>query len=620
MLHPTRVRAATSGRRQSCSKASTLMDLFLNWLVAGSILLRLAASTPAGVAFQADSSKGDAAVARLRAELARLINVPRWRHDRWSVMVVSLDHGDTLFAHQPGLPLAPASNLKLFTTASALYYLGPDFRFNTFLLADGPVTAGVLQGDLILYGTGDPTISDRFGLKESVWESFADTLASLGIREVRGDIIGDATYFTGSGVGEGWQDDYITASYAAPASALPYAENVATLRIRPGDAAGSPPAVSLVPGGAGIALVNDATTIRRGRSYIHVTRRSYAGPVVVQGQIALRSRGVSRTIPIADPAAYAAAAFREVLEERGIQVQGQSRGVTLPEDSPVTGRLVFAPTFDRRSPARVLAIHNSPPLLAILEVINKRSQNLMAEVTLRAVGRVALGQGTSAAGARAVRYMLDCETDGDSLALQQYDGSGLSPLNRVSSRSVIRLLNFMARSSMWENYRSTLPEVGAPDGLHRMLRTPAELHLWAKTGTLNHVSALSGMVHTVGGERLLFSMISNDVPSTWRAKRIEDAVGARLAAFQRSSAAVATSTAAPPPVAPPIRRGSQLGDSASARREAQPAPRRLYTIRRGDTLDGIARRFGTTVRALEAANPGIKPRRLLPGRKIRLPF
>ncbi|NJD11459.1 MAG: hypothetical protein FIB01_13825, partial [Gemmatimonadetes bacterium] len=109
------------------------------------------------------------AVGALRQELEGVVARPRWATARWGVMVVSLDRGDTLFAHGAGELLAPASNMKLFTSAAALHYLGPQFRYNTFLLATGPIENGVLEGDLALYGTGDPTISDRFGTRLSVW-------------------------------------------------------------------------------------------------------------------------------------------------------------------------------------------------------------------------------------------------------------------------------------------------------------------------------------------------------------------------------------------------------------------------------------------------------------------
>ncbi|HEU5209786.1 MAG TPA: D-alanyl-D-alanine carboxypeptidase/D-alanyl-D-alanine-endopeptidase, partial [Longimicrobiales bacterium] len=463
------------------------------------------------------------AVATLRSEIDGLIQEPGWRDAAWSVMAVSLERGDTLYAHNPGAALAPASNMKLFTTAAALYYLGPDFRYGTFLMTDGVVANGVLDGDLVLYGTGDPTLADRFGSRRAVWQAFADTLLTLGITRISGDVVGDASYFEGGGTPEGWQTSYMNASYAAPSSALSYAENVATVQVAPGAQAGWRPEVTLVPGGEGIGVVNNATTVASGRTTIRIRRSAYDGPVVVSGQIARNASPVVRAVVVSDPERFAAAALRYELQERGITVDGGVRGVTSAAESPVTGRSVFAPGFREQPPLRVLAVHTSPPIIEILDIINHKSHNMMAEQTLRTVGRVVAGSGSVQGGARAVQAMLERELDQGGIdQLTIYDGSGLSVLNRASARSFIQLLDAMSDSPMWQAFWSTLPESGAPGGLRRMYRTPAEGNLRAKTGTINHVSALSGYVRAANGERIAFSIISNNVPSTWRAKRIED--------------------------------------------------------------------------------------------------
>lgn len=567
--------------------------------------VRVAAAAPAPPPAAVSRS-----VSVLQADLERLISGPRWPSARWGVMVVSLDNGDTLFAHGPGEKLAPASNLKLYTSAAALYYLGPQFRYNTFLLADGPIENGALNGDLVLYGTGDPTISDRFGLRHAVWQAFADTLKALGIREIRGAVVGDGSYFGGPGTGAGWKEDYMNASYAAPAGALSYAENIATLEIRPGARAGLPPQVRLVPGGDGMNIANEATTVASGRSWVSVSRAAYDGPITVRGRIRRGSGSMLRSLPVSDPARYAAAVLREELQNSGIAVTGGVRSVRTAEESPVTGRSVFAPAYDGARPLRVLALHNSPPLLDILEIVNKKSHNLMAEQALRTLARVATGTGTVEAGKRAVEHMLEQAWPGQNPDLSMYDGSGLSPLNQVTPRTTIHLLAFMAKSPMWDSYWQTLPEAGAPDGLHRMYRTAAERNLRAKTGTIDHVSALSGYVRAANGEHLAFSIMSNDVPSTWQAKRIEDAIGARLGAFSRNAEG-----------SEPLVSASELAGAsrAPALVRGKAGAARTYTIRRGDTFGGIAQRNGTTVSALRKANPGIRPNRLIPGRKLKLP-
>lgn len=587
------------------------------------------ASGPAAVGALASAptaTSADPAVTLLRTDLDRVLANAGIRGARWSVMVVSVDRGDTLYALGADEALAPASNMKLYTTAAALYYLGPNYRFSTYLVARGPIQHGVLNGDLLVYGTGDPTFSGRFGGQSTAFQAFADTLLALGIREIRGDVVGDASYFTGAGTADGWQDSYMNAGYAAPANALSFAENIATLQIRPAAQPGWRPEVRLVPGGDGIAIVNQATTTARGGgTSIQALRTAYDGPIVIRGRIAAGSAPVVRTVPLADSPRYAAAVLREALEQRGILVSGGVRAILRADESPVTGQSVFAPAYDNGSPLRVLAVHTSPPLLDVLDVVNRRSHNLLAEQTLRLVGRVAFGEGSIEAGGRAIRYMLECETGDDSFGLHVADGSGLSVLNRSSARTFIALLSYMARSPEWEAYWSTLPEAGRPNGLRRMHRTDAELNLRAKTGTINHVSALSGYVRAVNGELLAFSIMANNVGSTWQAKRVEDAIGARIASFTRSPSDEGISPAVTIP-GEPVEAPAAQPPAASpppaptpAAPPEQPAAGGTYTIRSGDTLDAIARRHGTTVAALQQANPGVDPRRLRPGQTIRLP-
>jgi PBP4 family serine-type D-alanyl-D-alanine carboxypeptidase len=413
----------------------------------------------------------------------------------------------------------------------------------------------------------------------------------------------------------------MNASYAAPSSALSYAENVATVRVAPAAQAGWRPEVTLVPGGEGIGVVNQATTVAGGRTTIRIRRSAYDGPVVVTGQIARGAGDVVRAVVISDPERFAAATLRYEIEERGITVDGAVRGVTTEAESPVTGRSVFAPGLEQEAPMRVLAVHTSPPLIEILNIINHKSHNLMAEQALRTVGRVVTGEGTVTGGARGVRAMLDRELGDDAdIELRQYDGSGLSVLNRANARSFIQLLDAMSDSPMWQAFWSTLPEAGAPGGLRRMYRTPAEGSLRAKTGTINNVSALSGYVSAQNGERIAFSIISNEVPSTWRAKRIEDGIGARLAALDRP-AVLGETVSREQPMTPAQPSVQEPAETPQAQPQPEPAPSgpSAHVIQKGDTFEGIAKKYGTTVRALRAANPNLDPRRLMPGKSLRLP-
>lgn len=573
---------------------------------------------PRAAAPAAPASPPSAAVLDLRADLSRIVREPGWRSAEFGVIVVSLDRGDTLFALNPDLPLAPASNMKLYSTAAALYYLGPDFRYSTFALAAGEVVNGTLIGDLLLYGTGDPSISRRMlsGSKTAL-NQLADSLAARGIREVQGNVVGDGSYFDDAWIGRDWDDDDRMAWYAAPVGALSFAENMISVRVLPGDVGGAAQ-IRTAPETRGLSVSNAVRTVARGGTHV----RYEHGPrgLVLTGQIQRGHPGIARSLPVVDPGNYAAAAFREVLEERGIAVTGEVRTVTESGRSPV-GFVGSAATVGGAAPPRVLAVYSSPPLAEIASVTNHISHNLFAEALLKTVGRVALGDGSFEGGSRAIRYFLECEAGADSASLHIVDGSGLSKTNRVTARTTVELLGYMRGSDVWEAFHASLPEAGNARGLRRMFGTAAAGNLRAKTGTIQNVSSLSGYVRAANGEWLAFSIIANGVPSTWREKRSEDAIGARLAAFRRPPPPAPAPAPAPEPLPMPVVPSPSTPTArapAVVPAAAQTAPR-IHVLREGETMDGVARRFGTTASALQQANPSLRPRRLQIGDTIRLP-
>jgi D-alanyl-D-alanine carboxypeptidase/D-alanyl-D-alanine-endopeptidase (penicillin-binding protein 4) len=576
-----------------------------------------------------------AEVLALRADLDRLIQNLSTRNSSHGVLVVSLDRGDTLYAYNPDLPLAPASNMKLFSTAAALYYLGPDFRFSTYALADGPIENGVLQGDLILYGTGDPAISSRMlGGSITPLRALADSLRARGVTEIVGDIVGDGSYFDDHWIAEGWREEYRLDSYSAPVGALSLAENIVSVRVTPGGSAGQPATIRTTPSTEGLLIQNRVTTIASGSSSV---RFSYDPEgLVIEGRIARGHPGVARSVTVVDPANFAAAAFRTVLESAGIRVGGGVRTVRRSEGSPIS----FGAVSNGGGPAvppRVLGTHLSPTLREVTTVTNHVSQNLFAESLFKTVGRVALGDGSFQGGAQAVQFFLQCEQPFDFSTIRIVDGSGLSPINRITPRVTVHLLDLMTRTDVWDVFYASLPEAASPNGGQHSLRgrmggTPAARNLRAKTGTIANVSGLSGYVHSVDGELLAFSILTNDIASTNAAKRTEDAIGARLARFTRP----ADEPAEPLPIGEPVDAAPSSTDDAPdvsgddhdgpsddpTPDESEPASAvaaRTHRVTTGDTLDGIARRYGTTVAELRELNPGLDPRRLSIGRAVNLP-
>ncbi len=325
-----------------------------------------------GAAVSPSELDSDLEVTRLANDLRSLMGMYRWRKAEWGVLVVSLDRGDTLFATGAATPMAPASNMKLLTTAAALSSLGPDFRYTTYLVSDGVVENGVLHGDLTLYGTGDPGLSNRFfPSRTSVFESLVDQLAELGIREVEGDLIGDASFFPGPLRPGGWDPADLNDHFAPGVSALSFNENVVSIRVEPAATAGLPPIVHTLPDHASLDVDNASVTVEgRPRERLIIMRDHPDDPIRIAGQIQRGARDVWRQLTVTDPAGFALSVFESVLVERGVSVTGNRHVVSTPGRSPVGGSRVTAPVRLDRPRTRVLARHASPPLRDYLEVVN----------------------------------------------------------------------------------------------------------------------------------------------------------------------------------------------------------------------------------------------------------
>jgi hypothetical protein len=206
----------------------------------------------------------DETLAAFRTDLELLLGTGSLS-EQWSVVVVSVEQGDTIFALNADAPMAPASNMKLFTSAAALHLLGPNFRFPTYLLADGPVVDGVLEGNLVLYGTGDPTLGGQAPARPTgAYQSFLEALRKAGIQQVRGEVIGDGSYYSGNPRRPSWNPADLDNWYAAPVSALTFNENMVTLRVAPTREAGLPTQVYTIPEGAGVPIRNESRVHRRG--------------------------------------------------------------------------------------------------------------------------------------------------------------------------------------------------------------------------------------------------------------------------------------------------------------------------------------------------------------------
>jgi D-alanyl-D-alanine carboxypeptidase/D-alanyl-D-alanine-endopeptidase (penicillin-binding protein 4) len=451
----------------------------------------------------------------------------------WGVLVVDLKDGRTVYARNEHRLFAPASNTKLFTTATALETLGPKFQERTTVEAAAPPNAqGEIAGDLVLVGRGDPNLSPRVlpyqtrsefaGSPVVALDRLADQLAAAGIHAVNGDVIGDDTYFVFERYGEGWTVDDTLWSYGAPVSALTINDNNLALTVEAGDHPGDPAQVHLNPFENYFTFDNRVRTVEAGAGRrVFVNREPGSRVFELWGR--LTPRGIfAETLAMDDPADLAARYLRDALIARGITVSGSAKARHRRAIDAAAAAAAPNATVAATSPF-VLAALESRPLADDLKVINKTSQNLHAEMTLRLISRLQdnshnspnsqtpdLPPGSVAAGLAIVKDFLRAA----GLAAEEFaffDGCGLSRADLVAPAATVRLLTYMDRSPNRDIWLDTLPQSAVDGSLNSRLKTTCTAsNVQAKTGTLRHVSALSGYLVASHAHRLAFSLMVNN--------------------------------------------------------------------------------------------------------------
>jgi len=461
----------------------------------------------------------------LERRIESILGASEARRGFWGIEVVRASDGKILYARDPDHLFLPASNMKLFTTAGALEKLGPDFTFRTTVESDaGPDPDGRV-GDLYLVGRGDPNLSGRvlpYRLKteqgqpaDAALESLADQIVSQGIHEVIGNLVADDSYFVFEPYVPSWAEEDVVWGYGAPVTALAFNDNALALRVQPGTAAGEPARVSTEPVAGYYQLKSLVLTAAAGATkHIFIERAAGSTELEVRGEIPLGSSDSDgeETLAIADPPRLAGELFRRALERRSIVVRGEVRVLHFtPFETAARQGAASGPASATPPAARpVLALHASLPLGEDIRLINKVSQNLHAEMLLRTLGRQVKNEGSRQAGLGVLEDFADLAGIGKT-EIHFADGSGLSREALVTPRALVKLLEFMARSPRFETFLNSLP-VAAVDGTlaERFHHTAVEGRVRAKSGTLNHVNALSGYMDLPSGERLAFSMFGNN--------------------------------------------------------------------------------------------------------------
>lgn len=450
----------------------------------------------------------EAPTAPLAQELLSLFQQPDFAHAQIAVHVQSLLTGDTWLALNERQLLVPASNQKQLTAAVAARRLGWDFRYTTRVLAIGPVNDGTLEGDLVVVGSGDPTINPRHPERWAALDDWAAQIAARGVRIVSGSLIGDDNAFAEPGWGAGWSWDDLASGYGAPVSALQYHENQIEVMIGPGLEPGARAIISTSPPGSGMLVDHDTVTVGEGEpTTITLERVPGSNFLTVRGQIAVGTPPRIRYAAVDNPTQLFVNAFREALARKGIFVAGAAIDI----DS-----LVRPPDLSR---AETWVTDQSAPLWEMVDVLHKWSRNIYADTLLWTLAGTRPARDDNAlpapangeAGLSVLRETLT-ELGVDSALYGAFDGSGLSRYDMLSASALTTLLTTIWRDPVLLGpYRSALPQAGVSGSLeHRMKDTAATGRVWAKTGSMFNVRTLAGYALTADEEPLVFAFFVNN--------------------------------------------------------------------------------------------------------------
>ena len=444
----------------------------------------------------------------LRNALIEKLFTPETRNGFWGVIVKKLGDEKPILYWNGGKNLLPASNMKLYTTAAALALLGKDFRYETLIYTTGEIGAdGVLRGDVIIQGSGDPAISGRYVpgtlTTDIILKGWVAALRSKGIKSIEGNIIGDDDYFADYDLEGTWENDDLFYWYAAPSTALAINDNLYDIFITPAKNAGEKALLEYKPKTNYVTFKCDViTTDAKGRTDIDFLRGWEDNNVQIFGQIPLGGRRYRDKGCVYNPTLYAATLVHESLTSEGISISGKP--IDMDDFTPEEKEEI-------RSRGKPLHTHLSPPITDIIRYVNKYSQNFYADMLLKTLGKKFKGEGTFRAGARVVREFIKEAGAPDADNFLMRDGSGLSRRNFVQPRQTIRLLEYMASHPDFEAFYDSLPIAGVDGTIgSRMKQPPAKNNIRAKTGFISHTRSLSGYADDRSGASWVFCFMCNN--------------------------------------------------------------------------------------------------------------
>jgi serine-type D-Ala-D-Ala carboxypeptidase/endopeptidase (penicillin-binding protein 4) len=441
-----------------------------------------------------------------------LINEPDLNGAIAGVSIRSASNGQIIYDHLGDIRLRPASNMKLLTAASALSILGETYTFQTEILTDGVIKKNTLRGDLYLKGKGDPSLS------KEVFNKMAEEIKKKGIKRINGDVIGDDTWYDNIrySVDLPWSDE--TAYYGAQISALTASPNkeldtgTVVIEIKSGKEIGKKAQIKMIPKNSYVKIVNHTTMVSpKHKKVIEIERKHAKNIITINGTIPLHARKMKEEVAVWEPTRYALNLFNQALIDHGIKINRKIKTGITPET------------------AQLLLTHQSEPLSRLLIPFMKLSNNGHAEILVKEIGKVAEGEGSWKKGLEVQKNVI-AKYGANPKIMVLRDGSGISHVDLIPANQITSFLFSIQKEKWFPYYLNALPIGGKREklvggSLRKRFKNPIiQGKVKAKTGTISTVSALSGYVETQSGQKLIFSILLNNLLDESKGKKIEDKI------------------------------------------------------------------------------------------------
>ncbi len=448
----------------------------------------------------------------IESALQQFTQDPELRHASISFKAIDLTTNNSIAESNADLTLPTASTAKLFSTATALEILGPDYQAETQLYYKGVIDSiGTLHGNLWIRGGGDPSFGSKYFNdeidKKNIFDSWVTALNEAGIKKINGNVIADASAFGYQSTPDGWNWVDLGNYYGAGPSGSTIYDNLLEYHFKTNPTAGQATTITeLHPSIPDLKVHNYVLSSNKRGDNAYIYGAPYSLDRFVTGELPVNKNDFVVKGSIPDPEYLFAIELSETIKNKGIPIEGKAIGV---RNMDLASKIPY-------NEMELIHTHKGEKLIDIINLTNLKSINLFAEHLINLIGFVKTGDGSTESGLKILMTYWNNKTSLDGIHLN--DGSGLSRTNAISANNYIALLSSMNNSKNAKSFHASLPIAGVSGTLKGVCKSGyAKNRLSAKSGTMNRIKSYAGYINSSSGKKIAFAIIVNNHSCSSRA-------------------------------------------------------------------------------------------------------